>query len=374
MQKKWRIALIGAGMIANAAHLPAIMNLKNKNDVEVAAVADIRPEAAEDTAKRFEIPAVYTDPQKMLDEVKPDIVAVSTPNMSHKQWVAAALNAGAHVVCEKPVTMSYKDAKELFDLAKANDKKLFPCQTFRWSSDIEFAKDALRECDIGDIYHADISLIRRFGIPTWGFFHMKEYNGGGPFCDLGVHYIDSLLWLLGNPRVESVSGMAFDAIASQGNKVLLSIAESGANIGVFTSRPYDHKEFDVEDSSVGFMRLEGGIGINFKFTWALHHPSSKMFKLFGKKGGLDIPERLLYSNTGHYQSETALKHFDNRPYTDKAFSMHWQVYEEVIEVLEGNKESFTVKPEETLNMASAIECYYRSAAENREVRAEELEI
>jgi predicted dehydrogenase len=215
--------------------------------------------------------------------------------------------------------------------------------------------------------------VRRFGVPTWGFFHIKEYNGGGPFCDLGVHYLDSLLWLLGNPRVVSVSGMAFDQIAKQGNDVHLNIADSGANIGVFTPRPYDHKEFDVEDSSMGFMRLEGGIGVNFRFTWALHHPQSKHFMLYGEKGGLDVGERTLYKNTGHYQSKTALTYYDNRPYTSHGFAGHLYMYDHILDVLEGRVEKFVVQPEQTLNIISAIECYYRSAAENREVRADELE-
>ena len=81
--KKLRIALIGAGMIANAAHLPAIGNLRKKGLAEVIGIADIRPEAAEETAKRHDIPKWYTDPQKMLDELKPDFVSVCTPNVYH---------------------------------------------------------------------------------------------------------------------------------------------------------------------------------------------------------------------------------------------------------------------------------------------------
>ncbi|MCL2069263.1 MAG: Gfo/Idh/MocA family oxidoreductase [Oscillospiraceae bacterium] len=373
MGKKLRFAVIGAGMIANAAHLPAMGNLCKKGSIEVAAIADDRLEAAQETAKRFDIPAVYTDAQKMLDEISPDFVAVCTPNMSHKKWAMAALKAGAHVMCEKPLTLGYKDAAELFGLTKSCGKLLLPCQSYRWGSDMQFASDALQQCDLGSVYHADINLVRRFGIPTWGFFHMKDYNGGGPFCDLGVHLLDSLLWLLGNPRVESVSGMAFDHIAKQGNDVLLSIAESGAAIGVFTPRPYDHREFDVEELSMGFMRLEGGIGVNFRFTWALHYPSSRHFMLFGEKGGLNVTERKFYNNTGHYQSETALTYYDNRPYAGIGFNIHWHMYDHILDVLEGREESFLVRPEQTLNIVSAIECYYRSAAEGREVRAGELE-
>ena len=94
---------------------------------------------------------------------------------------------------------------------------------------------------------------------------MKSENGGGPFCDLGVHFLDSLLWMTGNPRVLSVSGSMYDIIAQKGEDVLLSIKESGAAGGLFTPRPYDPSEFSVEDSAMGSMRLEGGLSVNFKF-------------------------------------------------------------------------------------------------------------
>lgn len=372
MKNKIRIAIIGAGMIANSAHLPAIGNLRKKGLAEVVGIADPRGEVAQETAARYEIPKWYADPQKMLNEVNADLVAVCTPNMYHKQWSIAALKAGANVMCEKPLTLTYEGAKEMFDTAKACGKILFPCQSRRWSPDMVFARDAINECDIGKVYSVDISFVRRFGIPTWGFFHMKEHNGGGPFCDLGVHYIDSLLWLLGNPRVESVSGMSFDCIAKQGNDVMLSIKESGASSGVFTPRPYDHKEFSVEESSVGFMRLAGGIGVNFRFTWALNYPSSKRFDIFGEKGGLSIPDFKLFKNTGHYQSETDLKFYDNRPYAGINFEGHWYMYEDIYNVLSEKADKFLVQPEETLNIVSAIESYYRSSAENREVKTSEL--
>ena len=82
--------------------------------------------------------------------------------------------------------------------------------------------------ELGDVYFSDIEFIRRIGIPTWGYFHMKEHNFGGPFCDLGVHLIDSLLWIVGDKKVESVSGSAYTKIANQGEDILLSSAESGA--------------------------------------------------------------------------------------------------------------------------------------------------
>ena len=370
--KKLRIGIIGAGMIANSAHLPAIANLENEGLAEVVGVADIRKTAAEETAHRHNIGHWYVDPQKMLDELSPDLVAICTPNVPHKEWSIAALKSGAHVMCEKPLTLTYRDAKEMFAVANECGRILYPCQSRRWSPDMVFARDAIIQGDIGKPYFADINFVRRYGIPTWGMFHMKEYNGGGAFCDLGVHFIDALLWMTGSPRVEAVSGKAFDRLAKQGNEILLSIKESGAYTGTFTPRPYDHREFDVEECAVGTMRLEGDFCVNFKFTWALNLPTSKSFVVCGENGGIDSEKSMLYKNTGHYQSEIGLKFFDNRPYAGVPFDGHRYMYPHVLNVIAGREER-VVKPEETLNVVAAIECFYRSAGENREIASRELE-
>ena len=115
---KLRVAVIGTGMIANSAHFPALNILRKEGLVDVVAVADIRETAAAETAKRHSVDRYYTDPQKMLDEVKPDFVAVCTPNMYHKEWTIKALEAGAHVACEKPLGLSVADVNEMWDTAE----------------------------------------------------------------------------------------------------------------------------------------------------------------------------------------------------------------------------------------------------------------
>ena len=114
---KLRVAIIGTGMIANSAHFPALNILREEGLVDVEGVADIREEIAAETAKRHHVPNYYKDPQKMLDELKPDFVAVCTPNVYHKEWTIKALQAGAHVACEKPIATSYADANETWDTA-----------------------------------------------------------------------------------------------------------------------------------------------------------------------------------------------------------------------------------------------------------------
>ncbi len=370
--KKQRVAIIGCGMIANSAHFPALHILEAEGLVEVVGVADIRPEAAESTAKRHGVPHWYTDPQKLLDELSPDFVAVCTPNVYHKKWTIAALKAGANVACEKPIAVTYADAKEMWDTARECGKMLFPCQCMRWRHYMMKAKELAESGALGDIYFSDVEFMRRIGIPTWGMFHMKEHNFGGPFCDLGVHLIDSLLWIAGDPKVVSVSGSAVTKIANQGQDIHLSIAESGAYSGTFDPRPYDWHEFDVEDFSNGFMRLDNGMTVNFKFTWALNLPTTNLsLKICGDKGGLAVEKGMLYQNVGRFQGETEMKWFDNGEYKGVPFEQHRYMYRNIFNTLAGEEE-YLIKEHQNLEVAKAIECFYKSAAEGREVRASEL--
>ena len=369
---KLRVAVIGTGMIANSAHFPALNILREEGLAEVVGVADIRPEAAEETAKRHSVEKWYADPQQMLEELKPDFVAVCTPNQYHKEWTIKALQAGAHVACEKPIALTLADAKEMWAAAEKYNRRLFPCQCMRWRSYMQKSKELVESGELGEVYFSDIAFIRRIGIPTWGMFHMKEHNFGGPFCDLGVHLMDSLLWIAGNKKVEAVSGSAYTKIANQGEDILLSIAESGAYAGTFTPRPYDSREFNVEDFAAGFMRLKGGMSVNFKFSWALNLPTTNLdMVLCGDKGGLSVNGETLYKNIGRFQSECRMKWFDNGPYRGVPFEQHRYMYRHIMDVLAGKTE-YLITQEQNLEVTKAIECFYRSAEENREIKAEEL--
>jgi predicted dehydrogenase len=370
--KKIRAAVIGCGMIANSAHFPALNILRDEGLLEVVGVADIREQAARETAERHHVPKWYLDPQKMLDELSPDFVAVCTPNMYHKQWTLAALKAGANVACEKPIAVTLRDAEEMWAAAEHYGRKLFPCQCMRWRNYMQQSKKLVDAGELGELYYSDISFLRRIGIPTWGMFHMKEHNFGGPFCDLGVHLIDSLLWIAGDQKVSAVSGSAYTKIANQGQDILLDIRESGAYAGTFTPRPYDWHEFSVEDFSAGFLRLESGMTVNFRFSWAVNLPTTNLdMVICGDKGGLNVNHGMLYKNVGHYQAETAMKWFDNGTYRGVPFEQHRYMYRNILNTLAG-KEEYLIRKEQNLEVTKAIECFYRSAEEKREVRAEEL--
>ena len=365
MTKKYRVAVIGTGMIANAAHIPAWKDLKDA--VEVVGVADNRKDAAYETGKRYEVAHIYTDPQKMLDELKPDIVSVCTPNVYHKEWTLAALRGGANVLCEKPIAVTYADAQEMYKTAESEKKLLYVSQTMRFLNNFIAAKDIASTGKLGEVYYAEINAIRRRGIPTWGFFHMKKHNAGGPVCDLGVHMLDGLYWIMGNPKVKAVSSMTYLKLGNKDEGLFTSLEESGAPLGVFTPRPYDYREFDVEDFASGYIRLENNITVLFKTSWAVNMSENFSMSIIGNEASIQLPPVKMLNNFSRYQVEVTPRVPADR---NVVFSGHYGATQNFIKVLR-DEEEMVVKKAEVLNVIRTIDALYRSASEGREIRLDE---
>lgn len=367
--KPIRVAVISSGMIANKAHIPAYLAMGDK--VELVGVCDMNAQAAQETAARHGIPAHFTDAAQMIAQCKPDLVSVCSPNASHKAMVQLALEHGCHVFCEKPLALTYADTRFLFALAKEKGVRLFACQNVRYMNAFKATKEFADQDTFGQFYFSEISLVRRRGVPKWGTFHQKAANGGGAFCDLGVHMIDTVLWIMGNPALESISGSMASHIAQSETNVLTSLAESGAPAGVNLSRPYSPSEFEVEEFAAGSMRFAGGISVNFKISWAVNLPPEFNVKMAGTKGGVSLPDMEIYTTTGRYQTDIKPRLFDEGPYSGLPFDGHYSMVENVIGALRGENEPL-VKPEETLNVAAVIDGFYRSAQLGREVLASEI--
>lgn len=368
-ETKLKVAIISAGMIANAAHIPAYKSIPGL--VQIVAVSDLNPAAAEGTAKRHGIPHWYTDAEEMLQKEKPDLVSVCTPNMAHKPMTMLALSYGCHVACEKPVALTYADAREMYDYAAAQGKTLAACQTLRYNEEYRFAREMCENGALGDVYFSEFSLIRRRGVPKWGTFHKKDANGGGAFCDLGVHMVDAAIWCMGGKGAESVSGLTSDYLSRHEGDILMSLAESGAPAGVHNARPYSPSEFEVEEFAAGAIRLAGGGLLSFKTSWAVNLPNEYSMRFAGTKAGLALPQMELYSTMGRYQADVKPRVFPEGAHAGKDFMGHYYLMENIANhVLHGGE--LMVKPHETLNVMAIIDAFYRSAAEGREVSMKEI--
>lgn len=356
----FKVCIISCGMIANSAHIPAFK--KFSEDYEVAAVCDVNENAAKETAERHGIKNYYTDAKEMLQTERPDVVSVCVPNCFHKEYTIMALESGANVLCEKPLAFTYQDAVDMFECAEKNGKVLMACQSMRFTPDRLAAKKYIEKNGYDDIYYGELARIRRRGIPFWGTFHMKKISCGGAFVDIGVHMLDALVWLMGNPKVKSVTATTMQNHRDE----IGTLKASGALTGnVDIARKFNLDEMDVEDFSCGQISFENGAKVSFKVAWASNMPESSDIRLIGKKKGIYLPEcRVYFGENGEEIIEK-----NTIPY-DTPFPGHIYLADNLRNVLKGVEKPI-VKPEETLNVSKIIELFYKSAELEREVYANE---
>jgi len=360
---KLTVGIIGTGMIATAGHMPAWRDLPD--DVEIVAVADVLADRAKLIAEREGVPHAYGDWQKMLADRDLDVVSICTPNAYHKEQAVAALAAGAHVLCEKPVATSCDDAAAMFDAAEAAGRTLLVGQSSRFRNRSLAAKEVIDAGRLGEIYFAETYYLRRRGVPKWGQFHVKAHSGGGPIYDLGVHAIDLLYWLMGSPAVQAVSGATYTKLANRDEHLKTSLADSGAFLGVLTPRPYNFHDYDVEDMAAGFVRLAGGVTVAFKTSWAANVPKNHgATMLLGTDGGLVLEPLTLVTNMGSYQANVELSVPDDE---HGPFSGHWGETAHLVRVVRGEEEPLVTRTE-VLNVMRTLDALYQSAAEGREIR------
>ena len=182
-RKRLRVGFIGTGGIGKA-HM---RHLKKFDDVELIAAADVNETALAAAAAEYGIANTHLDWQTMLDKEALDAVCVCTPNGSHAEHSIAALNAGCHVLVEKPLAMDAVEGQAMLDAARAAGRHLVIAFQWRYHPKAQFLSKAVREGRFGKVLYMRCSALRRRGIPNWGVFGRKELQGGGPLIDIGVH-------------------------------------------------------------------------------------------------------------------------------------------------------------------------------------------
>lgn len=357
-----RVAIVGAGMIANAGHIPAWQ--AQGEQVTLRGVYNHRLEKAQRTAERHRVPGAYDDLGELLMTERPDIVSICTPNVSHAPLIEQCLRAGAHVVCEKPLTTRVEDAERLFELAASKSLHLVATQTGRFSGQMQAAHDIVAAGRLGEIYYAESAKFRRRGIPTWGSFHKAQASAGGPLFDLGVHALDALIWIMGNPTIVAASGTTYRKLGTRDDGRRRSLADSGAPAGVFDPQPFRPDEFSVEDMGVGFLRLADGGSICLRTSWAANIPDGfGRTAIVGTEAGLLLDPLTVIGSSDGYQSDTQIR-VPQPP--DVPFHGHHELAAHVLRLIAGDEEPI-VKPEEVLNVLRGLTALYESADAGREI-------
>ncbi len=355
--KKLRIGIIGCGV--GMLHL---QGFAENPRAEVVAIAGLDEERCRELATQFGVPRVYRDYQELIADPAVEAVTVAVPNILHFPVALAALEAGKHVMVEKPLAPTSGEGQKIIDAARRADRVLGVVFNRRSRQDVQIVKREIERGHLGDIYHARAFWMRRSGIPGLGtWFTSKEMAGGGPLIDLGVHVIDLALWVLGNPKARRVSAATYSELGPQGRGQW-----QGGRFKISPGQPYE-----VEDFATAFIRFDGNLTLQVDASWAAYtgHGDDFGLSLLGDNGGAEIHARD-YAQTGTLRFYGEI---DGVPTVTEPRLLerhgHGEVFRQFIaSVLDGAPMS--PSGEEGLDRVRLIEAIYRSAALGREVEVE----
>ncbi len=274
--KNVRVGVIGAGLIAQVAHIPAYIEA----GAEVIGISDIVESRLKQVAKKFSISKTYTNYKDLLANPDIDAVSICTPNYLHAQMTIDALNAGKAVLCEKPMAMNSREAQSMFEASQKAGKLLMMGFSNRFRGDAQKLKQFIDEGKLGKIYYAKVGYMRRRGTPK-GWFTVKKESGGGPVIDIGVHVIDLTRYLMGNPKPVSVSASTYKYFPDYRIDGVYPWESSDVKEGL-----RDGKENDVEDLANAFIRFEDGSTVFVETSWAANIEVDRFYiDLLGTKMG-----------------------------------------------------------------------------------------
>jgi predicted dehydrogenase len=278
------VALIGAGSIAGD-HLRAYAA---EPDAEVVVVCDRHPERAAALAARFDVERSCATPAEVLAYERVQAVSICTANLSHADLAVAALEAGRHVLVEKPLATSLADALRVEAAAAASGKVVQVGFVRRFSGNVRTLKRFVDAGELGEVYYARASNLRRAGHPG-GWYGDRARSGGGPLIDIGSHVLDLCWYLMGRPEPVTVSGNTY--------------ARLGPRTGVGPSRyraSEQSEESSVEDLANALVRFDNGASLLLDASYSLHATTDELrVVLHGERGGAEVEPALRLSTERH---------------------------------------------------------------------------
>ena len=273
--RRFKVGIIGTGWIAEA-HLESYLEM---DDVDIVAMADLIPGKAEKFAKRYNKDGrldnvrFYPSHKELLDaETELDAVSVCTYNMTHAECSIYALKKGVNVLLEKPMCVTTEEAVEIMRAEKESGKLISIGFQPRGDENMKMVRKIVQSGELGEIYYIQTGGGRRRGVPNSTFIE-KSTAGIGAMGDIGCYSLDVVLNAIDYPKPLTVSGY--------------TSAFFGANPKY--NNPEDAARFNVEDFAAAFVRLEGGIVLDFRISWAMHPDTPGDTVIFGKEGALRIP-------------------------------------------------------------------------------------
>ena len=356
MKDKIRIGVIGVGQIGKH-HLN---NYQKVEGAELVAIADINEAELSRVSETYKITDKYTDFRKLLQRDDIEAVDVCLHNNFHMPVTVAALQAGKHVYCEKPMAGTYVDAVTMVKTAQETGRKISIQLSTLFSKETKAARVMIEMGMLGKLYHARSTGFRRRGRPyVDGYgtatFVQKRNSAGGAMYDMGVYHIANMLFLLGNPAILRISGKTYQETDIDEGRLQLS-------------------GYDVEELGLGFVRLENNISLDIIESWAIHLNDFEGCSVVGSKGGIRLEPFGYYQNVGDLELDTTINlgSFDWRVHQLRenadaydSSQHHW------VASLQGRVELLPTA-ELALNTMLISEGIYLSERLGREVTAEEV--
>jgi len=354
--KKLRHAVIGTGGIS-PKHFQGYLNTPG---VEVVAACDIDGERLRRACETFGVGFATADYREILAREDIDSVSICLPNHLHAPVSIEAMRAGKHVHCEKPMALNAEQAAGMLSVSRETGKTLMVALNNRFTPFAQYAKGLAEDGWFGEIYFAKCGWQRRAGLPYTGWFAEKALSGGGALIDLGVHFIDLALHMMGFPEPRSVFARTYCKFGGTDAMPLYAYQQRPIAPGM---------KYDVEDLAAGMIDLSNGASALFEISWASNIEAEQFFlELYGDKAGM----RFLCRVDG--QSAPQLKLFgrmngqlaDYEPIVNpNAYSI--TEFSHFADCALGGRTPTIAPPEQGVLMMRIIDAVYRSEAQRSQV-------
>ena len=343
------VGVVGVGGIAHT-HYPG---WQKSPHTEIVALSDINESLLNKAGDSLGVGRRYLKFEDLLADPDIHIVDICTPSMYHAPLAIAALQAGKHVICEKPLAPEPDDILKMIEARDASGKYLMTAQHFRFGGEARALKAEIDAGILGEVYHARSWMLRRAGYPTGPTFCYKKHSGGGPCIDIGVHILDLTLWMMGLPKPVSVTGVTGDKLA----KLPGSFSAWGGDIP---------RDADVEEFAAAFVRFDTGATLMLEVSWLLHHSTTgedMQMWLYGTNAGTHWPSNKILTASNErkqFMDTTLQRKFDlGEPHAAECVAFAQAIVDGA---------PSPVPAEESLAVQQILSALYQSSAEKREVR------
>lgn len=338
--KKVRLALIGAGEIAQNFHLPIHKRLQN---VDITAIFDPMKTKAQAIADNYEIPNVCNSVDELVKIPDIDAVDLTASTDAHCEIALACIEAGKHLLIEKPIGRSLEEAIKIRDAAKKHNVKVMVAMNQRFRYDAKMIKNYVTQGEVGNVFYIQAGWLQQKHGAQWK--QQVSRSGGGVIIDLGISLIDSILWIYNFENVQSVQASTFT-----------------------------HLHKDIEDVCIATIRFESGSIATMEMSWSLFSSINNFYtNVYGSKGSIKINPIELYTNDVEgagdvYKPIIAKEQMSKLTIYKKSFESEIKHF--INAVLGLGPVISTV--DEAVQTMSIVKAMYKSAAENREVLISEI--